>query len=84
VLPQQLRCLGALPLLGCLERRVTVSCPQQGVGLGVEQRLHDRGVATESSVHQGGDAVGVLQVDARAALQQHPHHRLLPSRGGRH
>jgi hypothetical protein len=41
-------------------------------------------VAIESSAHQGGDAVGVLQVDARAALQQQPHHRLLPSIGGRH
>ena len=34
-------------------------------------------------MHEGGAAVGVLQVDARAALQQHPHHRLLPSQGGR-
>eukprot|EP00964_Phaeocystis_antarctica_P071781 scaffold43852_cov73-Phaeocystis_antarctica.AAC.7 len=54
-----------------------------GVGLAVEQRLHDRGVAFDSSARQGGGAEGgFLQVDARAALQQHPHHRLLPSRGG--
>ena len=37
-----------------------------------------------AAAHQGGEADGVLQVDARAALQQHPHHRLLPSCGGRH
>eukprot|EP00964_Phaeocystis_antarctica_P092325 scaffold59376_cov84-Phaeocystis_antarctica.AAC.2 len=56
----------------------------RGVGLGVEQRLHSRGVAIVSSVHQGGDAEGVLQVDARAAPQQHPYYRLLPSPGSDH
>ena len=84
MLPQQQRCRNVLAALGQHERRLTVPVLKRGVGLGVEQRLHDHGEASDSSGHQGGDVVGDLQVDARAALQQHPHHRLLPSRGGRH
>jgi hypothetical protein len=84
VLPQQLRYRGVLAVLGNHERRVAAGGLQRGTGLGVEQRLHDRSVAMESSAHQGGAAAGALQVDARAALQQHSHHRLLPSIGGPH
>jgi len=84
VLPQQLRCRGVLEVLGQRERRAAVGGLPRGVGLGVEQRLHDRSVAVDSSTYQGGLAEGGLQVDARAALQQHLHHRLLPSQGGRH
>eukprot|EP00964_Phaeocystis_antarctica_P031076 scaffold17587_cov91-Phaeocystis_antarctica.AAC.3 len=81
---QRLRCRGVLLMLGHYERRPAGAVLQRGVGLGFEQRLHDRGVAIVSSGHQGGEMeAGFLQVDARAALQQHPHHRLLPSRGGR-
>eukprot|EP00964_Phaeocystis_antarctica_P075348 scaffold46479_cov69-Phaeocystis_antarctica.AAC.2 len=80
VLPKQLRCRCVLLLLGKRERRAAAASGlQRGVGLGVEQRLHDRGAAIASSTHQSGAAEGVLQVDARTALQQHPHHRLLPS-----
>ena len=57
---------------------------QQGVGLGVEQRPHDRKVALVSSAYQGGVAVGALQVDTRAALQQHLHHCIMPSLSGSH
>ena len=53
-----------------------------GVALGVVQRLHGRDLAIENSAHQGGAAVGVLQVDARAAPQQLSYHRLQRSRGG--
>eukprot|EP00964_Phaeocystis_antarctica_P053607 scaffold31483_cov70-Phaeocystis_antarctica.AAC.3 len=84
VLPQQLSCRGLLELLGKQERRLAAGSLQRGVGLGVEQRLHDRGPAIASSEHQGGGIEGVLHVDARAALQQHPHNRLLPSICGRH
>ena len=35
----------------------TIDGLQRGVGLGVEQRLHGRGVAVGSSVHQGGATV---------------------------
>eukprot|EP00964_Phaeocystis_antarctica_P155285 scaffold124368_cov75-Phaeocystis_antarctica.AAC.2 len=83
VLPQHLPCRGVLLLLGQRKRRLTEAL-QRGIGLGVEQRLHDRGLAFGRSVHQGGAVDGVLHVDASAALQQHPHHRLLPSHGGRH
>eukprot|EP00964_Phaeocystis_antarctica_P115523 scaffold79467_cov80-Phaeocystis_antarctica.AAC.2 len=85
VMPQQLRYRGVLQVLSPHEcRPAAFGGLQRGVSLGVEQRLHDRGVATGSRTNQGGVAVGVLHVDARAALQQHPHHRLLPSIGGRH
>jgi hypothetical protein len=85
VLPQQLRYRGVLEVLGRHERRAAVGGLHRGVSLGVEQRLHDRGVALESSTHQGGfAAAALLQVDARAALQQHPRSRLVPSNGGRH
>eukprot|EP00964_Phaeocystis_antarctica_P099295 scaffold65150_cov67-Phaeocystis_antarctica.AAC.7 len=83
VLPQQLRCLGVL-LIGKREGRDAAGSMHRGVGLGVEQRLHDRRTASGSSGHQGGEAVGALQVDARAPLQEHPHHRFLPSKGSRH
>eukprot|EP00964_Phaeocystis_antarctica_P049370 scaffold28640_cov75-Phaeocystis_antarctica.AAC.2 len=84
MLPQQLSCRGSLELLGPRERRPAVGALQRGVGLGVEQRLHDRGTATDGSPHQSGEAERALQVDARAALQQHLHYRLLPSCGGPH
>eukprot|EP00964_Phaeocystis_antarctica_P043345 scaffold24880_cov48-Phaeocystis_antarctica.AAC.1 len=83
MLPQQLRRRGVLLLIGQRERRKAAGGLQRGVGLGVEQRLHACGAAIGSSVHQGGDSGGILQVDARAALQEHPHHRYLPSEGGR-
>ena len=83
MLPQQLRYRGVLVEVSHLHRRAAVLVLQRGVGLGVEQRLHDRCVPLVSSGHQGGDAMEVMQVDARAACQQHPHHRSLPSVGGR-
>eukprot|EP00964_Phaeocystis_antarctica_P075349 scaffold46479_cov69-Phaeocystis_antarctica.AAC.3 len=82
MLPQQLPCRGVLLPLGPHECRAAGDVLQRGVGLGVEQRLHHCGMVFVSSAHQGGHAEGALQVDARAALQQHPHHSRVPSRGG--
>eukprot|EP00964_Phaeocystis_antarctica_P049379 scaffold28640_cov75-Phaeocystis_antarctica.AAC.11 len=79
------RCSSIRTIASCPPvRRAAAGAPQRGVGLGVEQHLHGRGTAIASSTHQDRHADGVLEVDARAALQQHPHHRVLPSRGGSH
>eukprot|EP00964_Phaeocystis_antarctica_P024938 scaffold13977_cov67-Phaeocystis_antarctica.AAC.1 len=62
VLPQQLCYRGVLLLLGCHECRATKLALQRGVGRGVEQRLHDRGVASEGSAYQCGDALTVRRL----------------------
>jgi len=60
VLPQQLRYRGVLVVLGHHERRAAAGGLQRGVGLGVEQCLHDRGATIVSSAHQGGATKGGL------------------------
>ena len=48
---------------------------QVGVGRVLQEHEHDGEVAVARCVHERGEAEADLQVDARAPLQQLPHHR---------
>eukprot|EP00964_Phaeocystis_antarctica_P072206 scaffold44129_cov61-Phaeocystis_antarctica.AAC.5 len=56
---------------------------QVRVGRVLQQDEQDGGVAVARSIHERGEAEVGWQVDARASLQQHPHHlQLAVARGG--
>ena len=60
--------------LGPHQGGLAVGFLQVGVGRMLQQNEHDGEVAVVRRAHERGAAQPGLQVDARASLQQHPHH----------